>query len=220
MCCEPKFGQFKNERFIVSNQLSEVTTLIAERASELEKAREVFSDEIGRFVEGILRDLRLVRKDPWVNSRVRVDVPRDIESAKGSGFLTSHYAIGRPNLRFKKGTTFQSIADVRFGVEFDDITSRYAWVVSLIPSGRFPRLDDGVWYHWRTSMGDSLPPGSMHQEKANTVRFMLRALDAELTRETAYADVKSVLEFLLSADAILASTIGVEFNPGEESPVV
>lgn len=61
-----------------------------------------------------------------------------------------------------------------------------------------------------------MPPGSVHQDKANTIRFVLRPVGAELTAELAFNDVKRVLEFVVSADAPLAEAIGLDPTPGDE----
>jgi hypothetical protein len=50
----------------------------------------------------------------------------------------------------------------------------------------------------------------VHQDKSNTVRFVARALDASLSPDVAFNDVKSVLEFLLSADGVLADAVGLD----------
>lgn len=57
--------------------LSEVSILIGQRARDIEKAREIFTAEIRAFVAGILADVRRIRSDPWITSRVRIDLPRD-----------------------------------------------------------------------------------------------------------------------------------------------
>ena len=82
--------------------LSDVTLLIGQRAADLEKAREVFTAEIRAFVSGILGGVRRVRSEPWTSSRVRIDMPREIETeARATGFFNAQFAIGRANLRFK-----------------------------------------------------------------------------------------------------------------------
>jgi hypothetical protein len=45
--------------------LSEVSVLIAQRARDIEKAREIFTAEIRAFVNGILAGVRRIRSDPW-----------------------------------------------------------------------------------------------------------------------------------------------------------
>jgi len=198
--------------------LSEVTVLIGERAAELEKAREVFASEIRSWVTSILTAVKRTRSDPWVATRVRLDIPREIENeAKTSGHLRSHFALGRVNLRFKKGVTFQLVGEVRFGIEFDEALDAFGWQVTLVPAARYQRIDDLVWAHWREKINGGLPPGSAHQDKTNTVRFVARPLNAELTSEAAFGDVKNVLEFMLSAETPLGNAVGLDFAPGEEA---
>lgn len=195
--------------------LSEVSVLIGQRARDIEKAREIFTAETRAFVGGILAGVRRVRSDPWTTARVRLDLPRDIETeAKASSDFSSQFAIARVTLRFKKGTNFRQVADVRFGVEFEEGSDVFAWQVTLVPAASYNRIDDVVWHQWRTQQ--SMPPGAKHQDKANTVRFLSRPISPELTAETAFNDVKSVLEFLMTAENALAEAIGLEAAPGEE----
>lgn len=190
--------------------LSEVSVLIGQRARDIEKAREIFIAEIRAFVGGILAGVRRIRTDPWTTGRVRLDLPREIETeAKASSDFSSQFAIARVTLRFKKGTNFRQVADVRFGVEFDDSNDMFAWQVTLVPAAAYNRLDDVVWHHWRNQPAGA-PAGAKHQDKANTVRFTSRRLGDELSAETAFNDVKSVLEFLLSLENALAEPIGLE----------
>lgn len=196
--------------------LSEVSVLIGQRARDIEKAREIFTAETRAFVGGILGGVRRVRTDPWTSARVRLDLPREIETeAKASSDFSSQFAIARVTLRFKKGTNFSQVADLRFGVEFEEGGDVFAWQVSLVPAARYNRVDDLVWHQWRTRQSE-MPPGAKHQDKANTVRFVSRPLSAELTAEVAFNDVKSVLEFLMTADNALAEAIGLDAGPGEE----
>jgi hypothetical protein len=198
--------------------LSEVSVLLGQRAADLEKAREVFTAEIRNFVTGVLAGVRRMRQDPWVTPRLRVDVPREIETeAKVSSALSSQYAVARCNLRFKRGTNFMVVAEVRFGIEFDEGTDQFAWQVTLVPAARYQRIDDVLWAHWKTTIGTNAPPGAAHQDKANTVRFVSRPVAPELTPEGAFNDVKMVLEFVISADTPIATAVGVDLAPGEEA---
>ena len=197
--------------------LSEVSVLIGQRAADLEKAREVFTAEIRNFATGVLAGVRRVRQDPWMTPRLRIDVPREIETeAKATSALSSQYAIARANLRFKRGTNFMVVAEIRFGIEYDDGTDQFAWQVSVIPAAKYQRIDDQLWAHWKSAPRENTPPGAVHQDKANTVRFVSRPVSLELTPEMAFNDVKMILEFIISADAPLAAAIGVEPGPGEE----
>jgi hypothetical protein len=193
--------------------LSEVSVLIGQSAAQLEMAREVFTTESRRFVESILEAIRRARSDPWTTARVRVDLPREIETeSKAAAYLTSQYAFARAELRFKRGTKFVVIAEVPFGIAFDSTMNVFAWQVSLVPAARYPRLDDALWAKWKSA---NTTAGSVHEDRANTIRFMARAADRALTSEVAFGDLKAVLEFLLGADPVLATTVGVDF-PADE----
>lgn len=195
--------------------LSEVSVLIGQRARDIEKAREIFTAEIRTFVSGILAGIRRVRTEPWTTSRVRIDLPREIENeTKTAADFSSQYAFARTELRFKKGTKFVQIADLRFGIEFDESAGMFAWQVTLVPASRYGRLDDVVWHQWRTQQSNVT--GARHQDKANTVRFVSRPLSNDVTAETAFNDVKLVLEFLLTAEAVLGEAVGLDPAPGEE----
>jgi len=197
--------------------LSEVSVLIGQRAADLEKAREIFTAEMRAFVTGILGGVRRIRTDPWATSRIRVDLPREIETeTKAGGYMSSQFAVARAVLKFKKGTNFMPIADIRFGIEFDETTNIFAWQVSLVPAARYQRIDDVLWHHWRGTQPEGAIPGAVHQDKANIVRFALRPIAGDLIPETAFNDVKTVLEFVLSADAPLASAVGVDFTQADE----
>jgi hypothetical protein len=189
--------------------LSEVTVLMGQRARDIEKAREIFTAEIRAFVSGILAGVRRIRSDPWTTSRVRLDLPREIDTeTKTASDFSSQYAVARSALRFKKGTNFRQIADIRFGIEFDDGSDVFAWQITLVPAASYNRVDDVVWHQWRNQQ--STCPGALHQDKANTVRFVLRPLSAEVTAETAFNDVKNVLEFLLTVESSLADAVGLD----------
>lgn len=195
--------------------LSEVSILIGERARDIEKAREIFTAEIRAFVSGILAGIRRIRSDPWTTSRVRIDLPREIENeAKAATDFSSQYAVSRTELRFKKGTRFVQIAEVRFGIEFDDSTDVFSWQITLVPAARYNRVDDLLWHQWRSLQPNY--PGSRHQDKANTVRFVSRPLGGEAIAETAFNDVKIVLEFLLTIETQLADAVGLDAGFGED----
>jgi hypothetical protein len=198
--------------------LSEITLLIGQRAADLEKAREVFTAETRAFVTGILGGLRRVRSEPWTSARVRVEMPREIETEpRATGFFTTQFAVGRANLRFKKGTLFTIVAEVRFGIEFDETADAFVWQTSLVPAARYQRIDDLIWAQWRTLPGFSSFPKSAHKDRANLVVFTARPLEADLKPEVAFNDVKSVLEFLLTTDGALAEAVGVDPLPGDEA---
>jgi hypothetical protein len=198
--------------------LSEVSILMGQRAADIEKAREVFTSEIRGFVTGILTAVRRTRSDPWTSTRIRLDIPREIDNeTKSSTDLRSHFAVGRVALRFKKGVTFQVVGEVRFGVEFDEVADIFTWQVSLVPAAKYQRIDDLVWAHWKEKIGANLPPGAAHQDKTNTVRFVSRAATAELTSEVAFNDVKNVLEFTMSAEGPVGNAVGLDFSAGDDA---
>jgi hypothetical protein len=195
--------------------LSEVSILIGQRARDIEKAREIFTAETRAFVSGILAAVRRIRSDPWTTSRVRIDLPREIEyEAKASPDFSSQFAFARAAVRFKKGTQFREIADVRFGLEFDDEAGLFAWQITLVPASKYNRIDDLVWAQWKTEAGQPLP-APKHFDKSNTLRFVNRALGPELTAETAFNDAKQVLEFLLTAEAALGDAVGLDLSADE-----
>jgi hypothetical protein len=194
--------------------LSEVSVLIGQRARDIEKARDIFTAETRAFVSGILAGVRRARTDPWTTSRVRLDLPREIETeTKASSDFSSQFAMARVTVRFKKGTNFRQIADVRFGVEFEEADDVFAWHATLVPAASYNRIDDLVWHQWRNREGGA-PSGARHLDKSNTVRFVSRAISPELTAEAAFNDVKSVLEFVLTAETALAEAIG--FDSGSD----
>lgn len=196
--------------------LSEVSILVGQRARDIEKARDIFTAEIRGFVSGILAGVRRTRSDPWTTARVRIDLPKEIETeGRVVGDVSSQFAAARATLRFKKGAVFQQIADVRFGIECDDDADAFGWQVTLVPAARYNRVDDVLWYQWQLG-GQERLEGGKHQDRANTVRFVRRALTSELTGEIAYNDVKSILEFLLSAETALGEAVGLDATPADD----
>lgn len=199
--------------------LSEVSILIGQSAADIEMAREVFTTETRRFVEGILEAARRARSDPWVSGRVRVDLPREIETeSKAAAYFSSQFALARAELQFRRRTRFVVVAEVPFGISFDEGANTFSWQIGLVPAARYVRLDDYIWRHWRATITQPELPGTVHQEKANTIRFVARPVAKDLTSAAAFADVKTVLEFLLSADAALAESVGVDLMSEEENP--
>jgi hypothetical protein len=147
--------------------------------------------------------------EPWAEGRVRIDFPREGE-AEGTSAVSLESQFARCQLRFRKETTFRQVADVRFGIEFEQSSDGFLWQLVLVPVARYPRLDDLLWNHWRFAAGGSLPPGSAHQVKANTILFAQRPVTPELTGDVAFNDVKLVLERLLSAGTAIAEAVGFE----------
>lgn len=190
--------------------LSEVSILIAQRARDIEKAREIFTAEIRAFVNGILGGVRRIRTDPWTTSRVRIDLPKEIDyEAKLSSEFSTQFALARVALRFKKGTQFRQIADVKVGIEFDEETDVFTWQLTLVPSAAYNRVDDVVWHQWKANSACDAP-GGRHFDKSNTVRFLSRPVGNDLTAEMAFNDTKTVLEFLMTTESGLAEAIGLE----------
>src|SRR5262245_2943828 len=195
--------------------LSEISVLIGQRAGDLEKAREIFTAETRAFVTGILAAIRRHRSEPWMTRRVRVDIPKDIDTeAKSNGNLSGQFAVARCDLRFKRETYYQVIGEIRLGIEYDDPSDAFAWQITLVPSAKYHRIDDHVWNQWSAAVGANLPPASAHRDKTNTIRFVLRPVSPDLTTEVAFNDSTQVLEFMLTADASLAEAVG--FDPDEE----
>ncbi len=189
--------------------LSEVTVLISQRAGELEKAREVFRAETRTFVASILEATKRARSEPWVQGRIRIDFPREGE-AEETSVVSLESQFARCQLRFRREMTFRQVADVRFGIEFEQSSDAFLWQVVLVPAPRYPRMDDLLWDHWRSVVGAALPPGSAHQVKSNTVCFVQRIVTGELTGDVAFNDVKLVLETLLGGGAAMAEAVGFE----------
>lgn len=88
---------------------------------------------------------------------------------------------------------------------------------SSTKDGGFGPTFDLLWHQWRSGASANVAPSSAHLDKANMVRFSRRQVDAELTGENAFNDVKAVLEFLLSADNAIGESVGLDASPGEEA---
>jgi len=106
------------------------------------------------------------------------------------------------------------IGEIRLGIEYNDPTDSFSWQITLVPAGKYHRIDDHVWNLWKTGCGANLPPESAHRDKTNTVRFVLRPVSPEMTAEVAFNDAKRVLEFMLTSDASLAEAVG--FDPDDD----
>jgi hypothetical protein len=196
--------------------LSEVSKLFAQRVGDLEKAREIFTAESRNHVSSILTAIQRARSEPWTLGRVRIEFPREIETELKTGYLSSQYATARGTLRFRRDTKFIAVADIRFGIEFDQTTDAFVWQVSLVPVARFQRLDDVIWRQMRVASLEL--PNAQHQERANTVKFVQRGLTADFGSDTAFNDVKAILEFLLTADTALADAVGSDAAGSDENP--
>ena len=190
--------------------LSEVTLLLAQKANDIESARSIFKDELAVFVGGMVSALRRARSDPWTTGRMKLDLPREVEvETKAVARVTDHFAIGRVGVRFKKGTLFVQVAEIKFGIELEDPAPTFVWQVSFNVMSRYLRIDDLLWSTLKTSKQLELP-GQAHKDKTNTVVFATRPLDSGLTAEIAFTDLKSVMEFVLGAETAFAEAVGVD----------
>lgn len=189
--------------------LSEVTTLISERAAELDKARELFKAETRAFVNGVLAGVKGARSDPWARARIRIDLPREAEmDGKPTVSLESPTACCQ--LRFRKETKYSHVGDLRFGIEYEEAIGGFVWQVVLVPNPRYPRMDDLVWAVLKGSGESASAPGALHHTRTNSVRFVQRLVNRELNGDCAFADVKQALDVLLGADRALAEAVGLE----------
>ena len=194
--------------------LSDVTLLMADNAPYLELAREVFTSETRRFVGNVLEGARRTRSEPWTNGRVKVELPREVSTElKISAYLRSQFALARAELRFKKGAKYVVVAEVPFGIAFDDRANTFTWQVNLEPMSKYPRLDDEVWRACQSSLVSF--PEALHDNATNTVRFVSRPVSKELSAEGAYADAKAVLDFLLGLADPIAAAVGIDLISGE-----
>jgi hypothetical protein len=194
--------------------LSEMSILFGSRAGEIERAREIFTEEMRSFSAGVLANIRRARSDPWVAPRVRIDLQKEIENEGRTGYLSSQFAVARAQLRLKKGGNYSVVvADIRFGIEYCETDGAFAWQITVVPGSKFQQIDNALWRQWKTA-GLNMP-GAIHQDRANTVRFVLRPLGGEgaVTHEVAFNDVKSIFEFILAADGILCEAAGLDRNP-------
>jgi hypothetical protein len=199
----------------MSSGLSEVTVLIAQKASDIETARDIFKDEIGVFVGGLVSALRRSRSDPWSSSRIRLELPREIETeTKSVSRATDHYAIGRVGVRFKRGTLFVQVAELKFGIELEDPSTVFTWQVTFNVMSRYLRLDDLLWSALKAAKQPDLP-GQAHKDKTNSVVLSSRPVDGNLTAELAFSDLKSSMEFVLASDAAFAEAVGLDPAPNE-----
>lgn len=197
--------------------LSEVSVLVGQRAAEIEKARDIFTAEIRDFTKSVLGGLRRVRSEPWAAPTVRLDLPKDIETESKGTDLRDQFALARINLRFRKATVFIVVAALNVGIEFDERKDAFVYCVTLVPHEKYQRVDDHLWHAWQRAMPpEAALPGTEHRAKENTVRFVARPLNRELTLELAFNDVKAVLEFLLSSEQPLAEAVGKDLSGNDD----
>lgn len=190
--------------------VSEVTVLVAQRAGEIEKAREIFTGEVRGFVNAVLAGVRRLRSEPWVSARMRIDLPKETENEAKASYLSSQYSRARAQVRFKKGSNFTAVAEAVFGIEYSEELGAFVWQIMLVPAARYHRIDDHTWAAWMNLPDSSRLPQALHQSRANTVRFVQRPLATELSPELAYQDLKVVLDFLISAESAFAEACGLD----------
>lgn len=77
---------------------------------------------------------------------------------------------------------------------------------------RFLRIDDLLSSALENGKDLDLP-GQAHKDKTNTVVFSSRPANAELSDESAFADLKNVMEFVLNADGAFAEAVGLDPSP-------
>jgi len=194
------------------NPLSEVSCVFGQRAAELERAHEIFTQEIRRFSAEVLGRLRQRHPESWLSPRIRLDCPSEILfESKPLGALRGQFSQLSVGVRFKKGALYQAVADLTAGIEIvDHAGSRaFAFVVKLVPFSRYHQLDDAIWHEW-TRQHASLPFGASHLDRANVVHFLVHPLQSSLTVEHAADDTRRVLDFLLRCDLAFARSCGVD----------
>lgn len=199
--------------------LSEISLLYGANVGDIERAREVFTSDTRQFVSGIARELRRTHPTPWLSKRVRIDILPEIESeAKITGYLRAQYAVGRGNIRFKKGTKFVVVADVTFGILCRDEDDAFSWLVDVVPSARYPSLDDVLWQSWQRQKPAPQLPGGKHDSKSNSLCLCIREINS-LTADVAYSDVKAVCDFVLASEPDIIKAIGLEGDDDSSSAV-
>jgi len=102
--------------------------------------------------------IKRARPEPWLQGRTRIDFPREGE-AEGSSVVSLESQFARCQLRFRREMTFRQVADIRFGIEFEQSSDAFVWQVMLVPAPKYPRMDDLLWDYWRSAQGATLPPG-------------------------------------------------------------
>jgi len=184
--------------------LSEVSLLYAKRVGDLERAREVFTDDCRAFVDAVLKSVQRVKN--WSQGRVRIDLEKEISESK-AGYVSSQYTTGSGELRFKRENTSYTtpVADLEFGLRYDKEEDCFVWQVTLLRGGKFRRLDHLLWHRFKDVT--PMPPGARHFERDNVIRFVMRHVD-QVTPDTAYADVKAAFGFLLGCEAAIADAAG------------
>lgn len=195
------------------SSLSEVSCVFGQRVAELERAHEIFTQEIRRFSGDVLARLRQRHPETWFSPRIRLDCPSEVLSeSKPIGALRGQFAQLAVGVRFKKGALYQAVADLTSGIELVDSgsTRAFAFVIKLVPFSRYHQLDDAIWHEWTRQHAAALPPGASHLDRANVVHFLVRPLQASLNVEQAADDTRRVLDFLLGCDQAFARSCGVD----------
>lgn len=182
--------------------LSEVSLLYAKRVGDLERARDIFTDDCRAFVDGVLKPIVRGVKN-WSQGRVRIDPERDVDESK-AGYVLSQHACGNAELRFRRAANMTPVADLEFGLRYEKDEDCFVWQVILSRGAKFRQLDHLIWHRYKDVT--PLPPGAKHFERENNVRFVMRHLD-QLTQNEAHADVKATFDFLLGCESAIEAAV-------------
>lgn len=187
-------------------ELSEVSILFGQHVSDIEKARDIFTAEIRRFVGDLLGALGSERENTWNSPKVQVKIKdADLENeGKSTSFLSRQYAVASLPLCFKIKVKYMAIAEINFGVEFESETASFAWRIKLVPASRHQWLDELIWTEWQKAK-PSPPPGAKHDPKEGVVVFVSRSFGTDLTFKLALDDVSEVLKFVVASEPVLVS---------------
>lgn len=90
-------------------------------------------------------------------------MPREVETeSKSVSRVTDHDAIGRIGVRFKRGTNFVQVAELKFGIELEDPSPVFTWQITFNVMSRYLRLDDLLRSALRVAKHPE-PPGQAHK---------------------------------------------------------
>lgn len=201
------------------SELSEVSILFGQHVVDIEKARNIFTTETRRFVEDLIEFVQQGEEaKAWSKPKVQIkteDASLENEE-KVTGIIKRQYARTTVPLCFKIRVKYVVIAEIQFGVEFDEAADSFAWLVKLVPESRYQWLDEVLWTEWQKSKA-TLPPGAKHLAKEGAVVFVSRRFGPDLTFKVASEDVVSVLNFSLAAEPVLGPEFAKESREGPES---
>jgi hypothetical protein len=108
------------------------------------------------------------------------------------------------------------LAEVVDGIEYNERQDCFVWQVRLVPTARYVRLDDVLWRELQTRQTNDARPGRAHEDRTNTLTFVQREPNADLTLDIACEDVRTTLDFLMTVDAALAEAVGLDAAADEE----